>query len=87
MSKWEKTLAAMAIDSRPVGYTYAEAAAVLRGLGFELARGARGSHRKWRRKSAGGVTIVVGLVEGSDPLKAYLVRDMISQLRTGGLVT
>jgi hypothetical protein len=63
----------MVTDAKATGYTYSEAASVLRGLGFELAPGSGGSHRKWRGLSAGN-------------LKAYLVRDMVCILREADMI-
>ena len=88
MAQWQKLLARMRQDGRPVGYSYNDAALVLRGLGFALAPHGPGSHRKWRRALVDGRTVVIGLVDrGSGPLKPYLVRDMIAQLQLAGLLT
>ena len=77
----------MLSDSNPVTYTYADASHVLAALGFEVAPHGGGSHRRWRRGLPDGNAIIVGLVEkGSGPLKPYLIRDMVAQLRTNGLV-
>jgi len=77
----------MLSDTNPITYTYDDAAQVLLGLGFEVAPHAGGSHRKWRRSLPNGNAVVVGLVDkGSGPLKPYLVRDMVSQLRVNNLV-
>jgi hypothetical protein len=87
MAKWKKTLARMLQDAKLIDYTYEEAAAVLRGLSFDLAPTTSGSHRKWRRRCADGTVVVVGLVEkGTGTLKPYLVRDMLTQLRAHDLV-
>jgi hypothetical protein len=87
MAKWQKLLRQMLTDVSLIGYTYAEAASVLRHLGFELAPHGGGSHRKWRRRSTAGNPVVIGLVEkGSGSLKPYLVRDMIHQLRLHELI-
>lgn len=87
MARWQKLLARMLSDATPTTYTYDDAASVLRGLGFELAPLAGGSHRKWRCQDATGRAVIVGLVEkGRGPLKPYLVRDMLKQLRGHGLV-
>lgn len=87
MGNWRKLLARMASDESPSTYTYDEAAAVLRHLGFELAKHGGGSHRKWRRQAPDGSTIIIGLVEsGSGPMKPYLIRDMIDALRRAGLL-
>jgi hypothetical protein len=42
---------------------------------------------QWRRKLPSGNTVIVGLVErGSGTLKAYLIRDMVTQLRENKLL-
>jgi len=77
----------MLTDAKPTGYTYADAASVLRGLGFELAPSSGGSDRKWRGLAPGGERVYVGLVEsGSGRLKAYLIRDMVRMLREANLI-
>jgi len=87
VASWEKLLSRMLTDANPIGYTYDEAALVLRHLDFQLAPHGGGSHRKWRRRSPAGNSVVIGLVEkGSGSLKPYLVRDMIDQLRLHGLI-
>lgn len=74
-------------DQHPTGYRYADAGAVLRGLGFDVAPSGGGSHRKWRLRTATGETVVIGLVEkGNGTLKPYLIREMLSQLRDHGLI-
>jgi predicted RNA binding protein YcfA (HicA-like mRNA interferase family) len=78
----------MLIDEKPISYTYEEAASVLANLGFELAPSSGGSHRKWRALSSERNVVVVGLVDsGSGTLKAYLIRDMVAQLREHGFIT
>lgn len=80
-------LAKMLSDSNPITYTYADASHVLAALGFEVAPHSGGSHRMWRRSLPSGNAVVVGLVEkGSGSQKPYLIRDMVSQLRSNGLV-
>lgn len=87
MARWRKILEQMLTDDKPVSYTYGDASAVLAALGFEVASHSGGSHRKWRLKSPSGNVVVIGLVEhGSGPLKPYLIRDMIQQLRSNGLI-
>lgn len=77
----------MLSDASPTTYTYTEAAGVLAHLGFALAPTAGGSHRKWRRRLPDGTVVVIGLVEkGTGPLKPYLIRDLVSQLTSHGLV-
>lgn len=74
-------------DSNPITYTYSDTSAVLEALDFEVAPHSGGSHRKWRRKLADGNVVLVGLVEkGHGTLKPYLIRDLVAQLRTNGLV-
>lgn len=76
----------MANDANPVGYTYQEAAGILSSLGFTLASRSAGSHRKWAFKRNDRAT-VIGLVDsGKGKLKAYLIRDMIRQLRENGFI-
>lgn len=87
MAAWRKHLAGMLSDSSPTGYTYREAASVLRHLGFELAPHSGGSHRMFRLKTPAGNVVVVGLVEkGHSTLKAYMIRDMVAQLRGHDLI-
>lgn len=87
MARWKKLLEKMLSDSNPITYTYSDAAAVLLALEFEVAPHSGGSHRKWRRKLADGNVVLVGLVEkGHGTLKPYLIRDLVAQLRTNGLV-
>lgn len=87
MATWKKLLAKMLTDSSPTSYTYEEAASVLARLDFALAPPGGGSHRRWRRKLPGGTVIVIGLVDkGAGTLKAYLIRDMVAQVKGHGLV-
>jgi predicted RNA binding protein YcfA (HicA-like mRNA interferase family) len=87
VARWRKLLSRMASDGRPTGYTYEDAAVVLRALGFQVAPSGGGSHRKWRAVSPAGIVVVIGLVEkGAGALKPYLIRDMISQLRQNGFL-
>lgn len=73
-------------DTSPTGYTYDEAANVLRRLDFTLAASGATSHRKWARK-IGATTVVIELVQkGHGTMKAYLIRDMVSQLRENNLI-
>lgn len=77
----------MLTDASPTSYTYEDIVLVLKNLDFELAPHGGGSHRKWRRRSANGNIVVIGLVErGTGALKAYLVRDMVHQLQRNGLI-
>lgn len=77
----------MLSDNKPTGYTYQDAALVLRKLGFDLAPTRSGSHRKWRLKTAVGNAVIIGLVEkGSGELKPYLVREMLKQLKDNDLI-
>lgn len=87
MSQWEKLLHRMANDQKPIGYSYADATRVLGQLGFTLAAMSAGSHRKWSRKTDKS-TIVIELVDdGRATMKAYLIRDMIRQLKDNGIIT
>ncbi len=77
----------MTTDTDPRNYTYDEAVAVLRGLGFAMAPRGAGSHRVWRGSSAAGKAVVIGLVDkGRGTLKPYLIREMVKQLRQHGFV-
>lgn len=87
MTSWRKLLGDMLVDEKPIGYRYEDAARVLSELGFELAKSSGGSHRKWRAKSAAGNVVIVGLVDkGAGTLKAYLIRDMLKQLKAHGFI-
>lgn len=87
MARWKKLLEMMLSDSNPITYTYSDASAVLKALDFDVAPHAGGSHRKWRRKLTDGNVVLIGLVEkGHGTLKPYLIRDLVAQLRTNGLV-
>ena len=87
MANWKKLLGRMLTDTSPTSYTYAEAASILAAIGFTLAPKHGGSHRKWRHRKADGTVVVVGLVDkGSGTLKAYLIRDIIKQLKEHDLV-
>ena len=92
MTRWLKRLLGMVADPRPVSYTYAEAAAVLVGVGFEL-QPHQGSHRKFRKviddpKAPGGRrTVIIGLVEkGRGPLKPAYIRTMVRTLQENDLL-
>ena len=87
MARWKKLLVRMLSDSSPITYAYRDATHMLEALGFEVAPHGGGSHRKWRGGLPGGNVIIIGLVEkGSGSLKPYLIRDMLAQLRSSGLV-
>lgn len=77
----------MLTDASPTSYTYGEVRSILAHLDFALAPSGGGSHRKWRRKLPDGTVVVIGLIDkGAGTLKAYLIRDMIGQLSSHGLV-
>lgn len=87
MASWRRTLQRMLNDPSPSGYRYADAAAVLRRLGFELAPARGGSHRKWWCRTPSGATARIGLVEaGRGTMKPFLVRAMIATLKEYHLV-
>ena len=87
MSRWEKCLGRMLRSTRPVDFSYGEAATVVAALGFTLAPSGGSSHRKWRRKLDDGRVAMVELVErGAGPMKPYLVRDMIRVLKEHNLI-
>lgn len=88
---WRKTLRRMSDDDDPRSYTYDDAAHVLHGLGFTLAKEKpKGSHRVWRLSCPGSNvqrSMIVGLVKtGHGTMKPVYVRQMISILRTAGLI-
>lgn len=86
MPNWKDLLWQMLADTDPRGYTYDDAARVLRRLGFEERKG-RGSHRLWRLKPSGGNVVYIGLVQkGHGTLKPGYIRDMVNELRTNGLI-
>jgi len=86
MASWRKLLAEMAAHPKPVNYTYAEAAKVLRNLGFTLSD-SEGSHRVWKKRIDARTTIRVGLVEaGHGTLKSVYIKEMIRTLRAYGLL-
>ena len=84
---WKRTLERMLKDTKPTTYTYADAAVVLQALGFVVAPHGGTSHRKWRAVAPAGNSVIIGLVEkGSGPLKPYLVRDLVNQLRENDMI-
>ena len=84
---WKRTLTRMLSDSKPTSYTYDDAAAILRALGFVVAPYGGTSHRRWRALSPIGNSVIVGLVgKGSGTLKPYLVRELVNQLRANGMI-
>jgi predicted RNA binding protein YcfA (HicA-like mRNA interferase family) len=85
MARWRKLLRRMLTDIDPRNYSYDDAASILRNLGFEEARNAGTSHRKWRKRVAGS-TVVVGLIAGHGKQKPGYIRDMIAQLRSAELI-
>lgn len=75
----------------PRGFTYEDAATVLRSLGFEPSRTKpKGSHRLWRRELAtdnGMQTVYVGLVQsGHGTLKPVYVKKMLEVLLHNHLI-
>ena len=87
MARWKKALEQMLNDPNPVGYTYDDAALVLRHLGFDLASNSSGSHRKWRREIRPGTVVRIGLVQkGRGVMRDYLIRDMVAILREHRLI-
>ncbi len=76
----------MLSDTSPIGYTYGEAKSVLEGLNFVCAAHGGTSHRHWKCKLQNGTALHVGLVEHpSKPLKPVYIRDMLKELKRGGL--
>ena len=87
MARWKKPLAKMLSDSNPITDAYSDASHVLEALGFEVSPHGGGSHRRWRRSLPGGNVVIIGLVEkGRGSLKPYLIRDMLAQRRSSGLI-
>lgn len=93
MARWEKLLSAMVADTRPVSYTYDDAATVLSRLGFTEQTPTGTSHRKWTRvvldsSVRGGTrTVTIGLnAKGKRPLKAGYIREMVRTLRENDLL-
>jgi hypothetical protein len=87
MANWEKLLWRMEADTDPRGFTYEDAARVLRGIGFPDPPKRGGSHRAWRLELANGIVARVGLVQkGHGTLKPGYIRDMVKELREKGLI-
>lgn len=87
MATWKKLLWAMAADTDPRGYSYDDAARILRQLGFVEPSKPDGTHRRWRRKLPNGNLVVVGLVQkGHGTLKPGYIRDMVRALRDNALI-
>lgn len=89
MSRWKRLLARMLHDSDPRGYRYEEAAGILERLGFVLSPCSRQtSHRVFRCAGPSGKIIsMIRLVEkGHGTLKPYLVREMMAELKSKGLL-
>lgn len=88
MGNWKKLLYRMANDPRPKGYHYADAARILRQLGFDVAPSSGSSHRKWRIKVGDPPRVVViGLVEPSRGcLPREYIQDMLEILRANDLM-
>lgn len=87
MGSWKKHLRAMRQSERCVGFTYEEAASVLRALDFEEAPNAGTSHRKWRRLLPSGRRVIIGLLkDGKGSLSAVYIKQMLSSLDEAGLL-
>jgi len=91
MGNATKLLAAMRRTRDPRGFTYDDAATVLRSLGFEPARTKpRGSHRLWRlevTRPEGRHSVYVGLVEkGHGSMKPEYIKKMLEILLLNHLI-
>ena len=87
MGNWKKLLRTMAADPDPRGYSYDDAARVLRQLNFAEPRKPDGTHRRWRLKLPDGNVVIVGLVQkGHGTLKPGYIRDMVKALQDHGLI-
>ena len=87
MASWKKLLWQMAADTSPRGYTYEDAARILRSLAFEEPTKRNGSHRLWRLRLADGNVAYVGLVQkGHGTMKPGYIRDMVAELRKYDLI-
>lgn len=86
MARWKKLLARIAVDPKPVGYSYDDVAAILGALGF-VRSGGKGSHRVWTRQPDGSATLRVTLVDpASGPVAKVYIREMAKILREAGLM-
>ncbi len=86
MSRWRRVLLKMAQSQRGVGFTYNDAAAVLRGLDFEQ-KCEGSSHRRWVRLREGEPAVIIGLVEkGHGELKPVYIKTLVERLRDAGLI-
>lgn len=86
MPRSEKHLKRMLGSQKCVGFSYEEAAVILRALGF-TEDGQSSSHRKWRRLLATGTVVYIGLCDyGHGELKAVYIKDMLKALREHDLI-
>lgn len=87
MAAWEELLEAMKASAKLTGFTYAEAAKVLTGLGFSLPAGSGGSHRTWRRRLPNGTLVTILLLQkGHGEINPVYLRKMLRILRVHGLI-
>jgi predicted RNA binding protein YcfA (HicA-like mRNA interferase family) len=76
MPSWKKKLAAM--RNQPLGWTYDDAATVLKNCGFRPPTKPKGSHRWWRHEATGQR---VGLVcAGHGTLAPEYIKNMITTI-------
>lgn len=90
MGSWRKLLVAMAADTDPRGYTYDEAAGILKNLGFSTPQKSGSSHKVWRLALPDGDkerTVRVELVDaGKGKVKPAYIRKMVKILRENHLL-
>lgn len=93
MAQWKKLVAAMVADTRPLSYTYDDAAIVLGRLGFTEETPTATSHRKWTLEvpdatsPSGRRTVTIGLnAKGKRPLKPGYIREMVQTLQVNNLL-
>jgi hypothetical protein len=87
VANWKKLLWQMVDDPDNRGYTYDDAARVLRQLNFVEPKKPNGTHRRWRLKLPNGNVVVVGLVQkGHGTLKPGYIPDMVKALHDHGLI-
>ena len=87
MAAWEEMLEAMCGSAKLTGFSYADAAKVLTGLGFTCPGVGGGSHRTWRRRLPSGILLPILLVDkGHGDIKPVYLRKMLRALRANRLI-